>query len=121
MTNDVQDSEVASMLQAARADRFAPGFADRVMARVAARVAGRVEGRVEGRTAERGSAPMLRLERSLGRAFLWVAPLALAATLVLAVLNIRSTGSTSVDGVLGLPQVTLAAVYQLDSDVTASQ
>jgi len=117
MTNDVQDSEVASMLQAARADRFAPGFADRVMARVAARVAGRVE----GRTAERGSAPMLRLERSLGRAFLWVAPLALAATLVLAVLNIRSTGSTSLDGVLGLPQVTLAAVYQLDSDVTASQ
>jgi len=64
MTNDVQDSEVASMLQAARADRFAPGFADRVMARVAARVAGRVE----GRTAERGSAPMLRLERSVGGA-----------------------------------------------------
>lgn len=117
MTNDVQDSEVASMLEAARADRFAPGFADRVMARVEARV----EGRFEGRVAERGSAPMLRLERSLARAFLWVAPLALAATLVLAVLNIRSTGSTSVDGVLGLPQVTLAAVYQLDSDVTASQ
>jgi hypothetical protein len=105
MTDDMRDREVALMLQAARVNRFARGFEDRVMARMAAR----------------GSAPVIRLERSLGRAFLWVAPLALAATLVLAVLNIRSTGSTSVDGVLGLPQVTLAAVYQLDSDLTASR
>lgn len=105
MTDDMQDREVASMLQASRADRFAPGFADRVMARMEVR----------------GAAPVLRLERSLGRTFLWVAPMALAATLVLAVLNMRSTGSTSLEGALGLPKVTLSAVYQLDSDVTASQ
>jgi hypothetical protein len=105
MTDDMRDEEVASMLQAARADRFAPGFADRVMARMDAR----------------GAAPVLRLERSLGRTFLWVAPVAIAATLVLAVLNMRSTGASGLDGALGLPKVTLSAVYSLDSDVTASQ
>ena len=105
MTDDRQAEEVASMLQAARAERFAPGFADRVMARKEARA----------------SAPVLRLDRSLGRTFLWMAPVALAATLVLAVLNMRSTGASGLDGVLGLPKVTLSAVYQLDSDVTASR
>ncbi len=94
------------MLQASRADRFAPGFSDRVMARL---------------EVERRTAPPLRLERSLGRSFLWIAPMAVAATLVLAVLNMRSSGGSGVEGALGLPQVTLAAVYQLDSDVSASQ
>ncbi len=105
MTDETTEGEVATMLQASRAERFAPGFADRVMARVESR----------------RTAPTLRLERSLGRTFLWMAPVAVAATLVLAVLNMRSTGSTSLDGALGLPQVTLSAVYSLDSDVTASQ
>jgi hypothetical protein len=33
----------------------------------------------------------------------------------------RSTGASGLDGALGLPKVTLSAVYSLDSDVTASQ
>lgn len=93
------------MLQAVRAERFAPGFADRVMVRW---------------ESERGTAPVLRLERSLSRTFLWVAPVAMAATLVLAVLNMRASGAHGVEGALGLRQVTLSAAYQLDRDLTTS-
>ena len=78
---------------------FDAGFADRVMTRV-------------------------RDERLGGHGLPWVfarvAPLAAAAALLLAVLNLSDTaasGTSVVDRLIGLPPVTLDAAYSFDSEV----
>ena len=96
-----QSDKLVALLRAARAPSFAPGFADRVMLRM--------------QRAAAEPAPVLLLERNLQRYFLWLAPAALAATLLLAFLNMRSAGRTDVAAALGLPQVTLASAYSLDA------
>lgn len=80
-------------------DRFHAGFADRVMSR-------------------------LEREESLGRGlqlvFTRLAPLAAAAAIVIAVLNLRGTpasGQSLVSRAIGLPAVTLASAYSLDNEL----
>ncbi len=82
---------------------FHDGFTDRVLARL-----------------ERSSAdlsPTVALER----VFLKLAPLAAAAVLLIATMNVltsRTSGQPLVDRVLGLKTVTLAAAYTLDTELT---
>jgi len=98
--------ELAAQLRAARADSFAPGFADRVMSRL--------------ERESTAAAPVDLLQRKLQRHFLWLAPAALAATLLLGFLNMRAAGRTDVGAALGLPQVTLASAYSLDATAVLS-
>lgn len=101
-----QADELRALLRDARTSSFAPGFADRVMARM------------ERAAAE--PAPVLVLERRLQRYFVWLAPAALAATLLLGFLNMRASGRSDVGGAIGLPQVTLASAYSLEATATLS-
>lgn len=81
---------------------FDVGFADRVMARLA--------------QAPLHAAPSMPDE--LQRVFFRLAPLAAAAVLALAAMNLRSTRATDqpiLERVLGLPAVTLAAAYTMES------
>jgi hypothetical protein len=94
-----ESSELAAMIRAARRDRFAAGFADRVMRRLQL-------------------APVISLGARLQRPFRWLVPAAVAAILVLGFLNVRAaggTGNNAIDAALGLPHVTLQAAYAFDS------
>ncbi|HEX3928927.1 MAG TPA: hypothetical protein VHW65_13100 [Gemmatimonadales bacterium] len=82
-----------------RVTAFAPGFADRVMRRM----------RIE---------PLPSLGAVLQRYFAILAPVAVAAILLIAVRNVRAantTDSTIVAAALGLPPVTLASAYVFDA------
>jgi hypothetical protein len=92
-------SEIGAMVRAARRDRFAPGFADRVMDRLR-------------------ETTVLSLGARMQRPFRWLVPAAVAAILFLGFLNIRAAGATGVgtlDAALGLPHVTLSSAYAFDS------
>jgi hypothetical protein len=95
--NDDPRPRIEAVLRAHRAEAFAPGFSDRVMARLV-------------------RAPVLTLGTSLQRYFAWMTPALVAAILLLAVLNMRAVGRASVGAALGLPQVTIVAAYALDAD-----
>lgn len=93
-----EDERIERLLRASRADRFAPGFADRVMHRMAARQA-------------------TLLGPALQHTFKWLMPAAVAAILLLGFFNVRNAGDsrTTLERALGLPQVTLAAAYSFDA------
>jgi hypothetical protein len=85
---------------------FDAGFADRVLARLE-RSSGDVVGEIS---------PTIALER----VFFKLAPLAAAAALLIATMNVistRTSGQPLVDRVLGLKSVTLASAYTLDSEL----
>lgn len=91
----IDPSEIAAMVGAARRDRFAPGFADRVMRRLL-------------------QTPVLTLGARMQLPFRWLVPAAIAAILTLGFLNIRAaggTGNNAIDAALGLPRVTLETAY----------
>lgn len=99
MSNDDLDLEaaLADYRRTTSPAAFDDGFADRVMARVA-----------------NGSL----MTEGLQRVFVRLAPLAAAAVLLLAVLNVRGTaasGQSLVDRALGIRAVTLADAYSLDN------
>lgn len=99
-----QDGEMPRLdvvLRASRADAFASGFSDRVMARL-------------------GRAPVVTLGKTMQRYFAWMTPALVAAILMLAVLNMRAAGRASVGAALGLPQVTIATAFALDADSLGS-
>ena len=86
-------------------------FADRVMTAVAPE------------TRAIGSGPVRSIGDGLSRIFLRVAPLAAAAALVLATMNVvqsRTTEQPLLDRMLGLRAVTLEAAYTLDLDVEST-
>lgn len=93
------DNEISTMLAESRATAFAPGFADRVMRRV---------------SAERRAA--LVLPRQAAR----VLPAVLAASLVLAAVNVFRAGESTASPLvraLGLPNVSVASALTLDAEV----
>jgi hypothetical protein len=95
------DARIARYRELAAPAEFDAGFSDRVMARLAD-------------TSSRG-APSV--SDGLQRAFVRLAPLAAAAVLVLALLNLRSTRSANqpiIERVLGLPAVSIAAAYTFE-------
>ena len=94
---DQTPSDLERLFRAQRAEAFAPGFSDRVMARLAQR-------------------PVVTLDSSMQRYFAWLTPALVAAILMLAVLNMRAAGRTGVSAALGLPQVSIASAYALDTD-----
>ncbi|MBL0169980.1 MAG: hypothetical protein IPP90_04485 [Gemmatimonadaceae bacterium] len=103
MLDDEQDIE--QQLTRYRALRgavaFDLGFADRVMARLAA---------------------PRRLSDELQPVFWRLTPLAVAAALLLATMNLLNTRASQqslVDRVLGMPTVTVATAYALDGDLSA--
>ncbi|MBL0173649.1 MAG: hypothetical protein IPP90_23770 [Gemmatimonadaceae bacterium] len=103
MRDDQQDIERAlSRYRALRgAVAFDPGFADRVMTRLAA---------------------PRRFADELQTVFWRLTPLAVAAALLLATMNLLNTRTSQqslVDRVLGMPTVTVATVYALDGDLSA--
>ena len=100
------NDELAALLRSARAESFAPGFADRVMLRM--------------QNASSEPTPKVVLQRKLQHHFLWLAPAALAATLLLGFLNMRAAGRSDIGAALGLPQVTLATAYSLDATAVLS-
>jgi len=80
---------------------FDAGFADRVMERLAT---------------------PRRFSDELQTVFWRMTPLAVAAALLLATMNLLNTRATEqslVDRVLGLPTVTVATAYALDGDLSA--
>ncbi|HVX41333.1 MAG TPA: hypothetical protein VHB25_17345 [Gemmatimonadaceae bacterium] len=90
-----RESELAALVREHADRRFEPGFGERVLARLAH---------------ERASS----MSSALQRQFIRIVPLAAAAALALAGYNLwagRRAGAGSLDAVLGLPQVTLAAAY----------
>lgn len=96
--NDELEARLAELRRPVQSVSFRAGFADRVMART------------------QRAAP---LADGLAWGFWRLAPLAVAAAVVLAVINLRSgrgAGGTVVDRVLGLPAVTLAAAYDVAID-----
>jgi hypothetical protein len=87
---------------------FDAGFADRVMQRIA-----------RG-DAEALAPPSLVLASGLQRTFWRVAPLAVAAALVLSILNISHQSTSNqplLERALGLPAVSLASAYTLDGSL----
>lgn len=95
------DDELERMLRESRAERFAPGFAARVVSRA--------------RAAERGS-----LGTGLQRWFVWMVPAAVTAIALLAIHNARvSTTNRGIDALLALPPVTLDAAYTFDAGGSA--
>ena len=85
---------------------FDAGFADRVLARL--------EQTSVGISAD--ISPTIALER----VFFKLAPLAAAAALIIAMMNVvttRTSGQPLVDRVLGLKTVSLASAYTLDSEL----
>jgi hypothetical protein len=104
MQGDAPGAGLDALLRGGRAEAFAPGFAHRVMRRV----------RDE-------QAPGAMFTAVLQRQFLRLAPLAAAAVLVLAGWNLRASdaGQTPVEAALGLPAVTLDAVWSVDAPAAA--
>ena len=99
MMNDRPDLEprMASIRRQAGTVGFSAGFTDRVLARLAA---------------------PRSLADGLQRGFLRLAPFAAAAAMLLGAVNLiasRASGQPLVERVLGLPAVTLAAAYSLES------
>ncbi len=81
---------------------FAPGFADRVMARLKRQPS---------------------LADGLQTVFVWIAPLAAAAVLILATASLMSTrasGRPFLDRVLTLQPVDLASAYALETGLTVN-
>jgi hypothetical protein len=100
------DATMARYRASAGTVAFDAGFADRVLARLE-QPSGTVVGNI---------APSIALER----VFFKLAPLAAAAALLIATMNVittRSSGQPLVDRVLGLKAVTLASAYTLDSEL----
>ena len=92
MTHD----ELEPLLRAARADAFAPGFADRVLRRVGERQ---------------------DVSTVLARQFVRLVPAVLAASLALAATNwwhARDSAASPLAGAIGLPGATVAAALTLD-------
>ena len=97
------EARMASLRQQAGPAAFEAGFADRVMARL-----------------ERQTS----LTDGLRTAFVRLAPLAAAAVLVLATVNLmntRTSGQPLLDRVLQLQPVSLAAAYSLNMEITVSK
>jgi len=97
------EARMARLRQRAGPVAFEAGFADRVMARL-----------------ERQPS----LTDGLQTVFLRLAPLAAAAVLVLAtvnLLNTRTSGQPFFDRVLQLQPVSLAAAYSLEMEITVSK
>jgi len=97
----MNDEDVLTRLKSAPKARFAPGFADRVMARV---------------LSEREVPPASLFARALRRRFVRAVPVALAASIALVVWSAagaHGTGRPLLDVVLGLPPVVLEDAYTL--------
>ena len=97
------EARMARLRQRAGPVAFEAGFADRVMARL-----------------ERQAS----LTDGLRTAFVRLAPLAAAAVLVLATVNLmntRTSGQPLLDRVLQLQPVSLAAAYSLNMEITVSK
>ena len=110
MIPDDNDAQLQPYRERAQPVAFRSDFTERVMAAVAPK------------PRAIGSAPVRSISDGLSRTFLRVAPLAAAAALVLATMNVvesRSTGQPLLDRVLGLRAVSLAAAYTLDSDLVS--
>ena len=108
--DDALEAQLQRYRERAQPVTFRADFAERVMAAVAP----------ERRAI--GSAPMRSIGDGLSRTFMRIAPLAAAAALVLATMNVvesRSTGQPLLDRMLGLRAVSLAAAYTLDSDIVS--
>jgi hypothetical protein len=97
----MRDDELEPLLRATRAERFAPGFAGRVLLRARAQ------------------------QRSLGnvlqRYFIWMVPAAVTAIALLAIHNARASSAThgGIDAMLALQPVTLDAAYAIDTGASA--
>jgi hypothetical protein len=86
--------------EAAGAVAFAPGFVDRVMAR---------------------HQRLPEADEPMRTVFLWIAPMATAASLILASMNLiqtRGREASLMDRLLGLPSETLAAAYAFEDDLS---
>ena len=97
------ETRIVRLRQLAGPVAFEAGFADRVMARL-----GRQPSLADG----------------LRTAFVRLAPLAAAAVLVLATVNLmntRTSGQPLLDRVLQLQPVSLAAAYSMDMEITVSK
>ncbi|MEO7963225.1 MAG: hypothetical protein ABIT38_04870 [Gemmatimonadaceae bacterium] len=87
---------------------FRAGFADRVMTRLES-----------ARDGTPNLAVVVSISEGLERAFVRLAPLAAAAVVLVAALNVFSTTSSQqplIDRAIGLPAVSLAAAYTLAAD-----
>ena len=96
----MRDDQLEPLLRQTRADRFAPGFAARVLqcARVRQRSLGSV----------------------LQRYFVWMVPVAVTAIALLAIHNAQMSGARNgIDAVLALQPVTLDAAYTFETGPSA--
>jgi hypothetical protein len=96
----MRDNEMEALLRTARAERFTPGFAGRVLRR--ARLQQQSLGTV------------------LQRYFIWMVPAAVTVIALLAIHNARTSGTHSgIDAMLALQPVTLDAAYTFDTGPSA--
>lgn len=94
------DEQLRRLRDAAGPIGFSPGFTDRVMAR---------------RLRPPSTAD------SMQRVFAWMAPMAAAAALLIAVVSLTHTRGREaplLDRLLGLPTVTLATAYDIEQDLS---
>jgi hypothetical protein len=99
MDHETEDA-LRTLREAAGPVAFAPGFVDRVMAR-----------RFQPQDSD---APIRAV-------FRWIAPTAIAASLILASMNLfqtRGREAPLIDRLLGLPSVSLATAYSFDNDLS---
>lgn len=99
----------------AGAQSFEPGFASRVMARVRSE-------RTEAPEGARGQ-PAWSLDAVLRRQFLRLAPVGLAALVILGAYNLSaaSDAQSPFEAALGLKPVTLDAVYEVGANPTGME
>ncbi len=96
----MRDDEIEQTLRATRADRFAPGFA--------------------GRVVQRARLQQQSLGTVLQRYFIWMVPAAVTAIALLAMHNAQTSGTRKgIDAVLALQPVTLDAAYTFDTGPSA--
>lgn len=96
---------------------FEPGFVSRVMGRL------RAERSAEEPATGASLRPVWSLEAVLRRQFLRLAPVGLAALLVIGVYNLSaaSDAQSPVEAALGLEPLTLAAVYDVGPDLYTTE
>ncbi len=119
-TDAALEAQMQRVRQQLRPAAFRTGFRDRVMVAIATESLAGVRRDSFGRVPTDAAQPPANIADALPRVFARLAPLAAAAALVLATMNFvgtRATGQPIVERVLGLPTVTLAAAYTLDTDL----
>ncbi len=101
----MRDDELEPLLRAARAERFAPGFGNRVLQQA---------------HLQRARAQQQSLGSVLQRYFVWMVPAAVTAIALLAIHNARTSGThNGIDAMLALQPVTLDAAYTFDTGPSA--